>query len=122
MANDDTTNEIAFVQAVQEQSGGVATRGDGTSAAIPMAIFSSVDYNGVNSAPTFLFKQISGEKPTVTSGIRVGTPAVTSRGLVTEDMDKIAEFMYLAATQFDTKADEIRAGVNALCAKYPLYE
>ncbi len=62
------------------------------------------------------------EKPSITSGIRVGTPAVTSRGLVTEDMDKIAEFMYLAATQFDTKADEIRAGVNALCAKYPLYE
>ncbi|MBR6418786.1 MAG: serine hydroxymethyltransferase [Oscillospiraceae bacterium] len=62
------------------------------------------------------------EKPSITSGIRVGTPAVTSRGLVTEDMDKIAEFMYLAATQFDTKADEIREGVNALCAKYPLYE
>ena len=62
------------------------------------------------------------EKPSITSGIRVGTPAVTSRGLVTEDMEKIAEFMYLAATQFETKADEIRAGVNALCAKYPLYE
>ncbi|HBI85763.1 MAG TPA: serine hydroxymethyltransferase [Ruminococcus sp.] len=62
------------------------------------------------------------EKPMVTSGIRVGTPAVTSRGLVTEDMEKIAEYMYLAATQFDTKADEIREGVCALCAKYPLYE
>ena len=62
------------------------------------------------------------EKPMVTSGIRVGTPAVTTRGLKTEDMDKIAEFMYLTATQFETKADEIREGVNALCAKYPLYE
>ncbi len=62
------------------------------------------------------------EKPSVTSGIRVGTPAVTSRGLVTEDMEQIAEYMYLAATQFETKADEIRAGVNAICAKYPLYE
>ena len=62
------------------------------------------------------------EKPSITSGIRVGTPAVTSRGLVTEDMEKIAEFMFLAATQFETKADEIREGVNALCAKYPLYE
>ena len=62
------------------------------------------------------------EKPMVTSGIRVGTPAVTSRGLVTEDMEKIAEYMYLTATQFDTKADEIREGVCALCAKYPLYE
>ena len=62
------------------------------------------------------------EKPMVTSGIRVGTPAVTSRGLVAEDMEKIAEFMYLTATQFETKADEIREGVSALCAKYPLYE
>ena len=62
------------------------------------------------------------EKPSITSGIRVGTPAVTSRGLVTEDMEKIAEFMFLAATQFETKADEIREGVNALCAKYPLYQ
>ena len=62
------------------------------------------------------------EKPSITSGIRVGTPAVTSRGLVTEDMEKIAEFMFLAATQFETKADAIREGVNALCAKYPLYE
>ena len=62
------------------------------------------------------------EKPMITSGIRVGTPAVTTRGLVAEDMEKIAEFMYLTATQFDTKADEIREGVSALCAKYPLYE
>ncbi len=62
------------------------------------------------------------EKPMVTSGIRVGTPAVTTRGLLTEDMEKIAEFMYLTATQFDTKADEIRAGVSELCAKYPLYQ
>ena len=62
------------------------------------------------------------EKPMVTSGIRVGTPAVTTRGLVTEDMEKIAEFMYLTATQFESKADEIREGVSALCAKYPLYE
>ena len=62
------------------------------------------------------------EKPSVTSGIRVGTPAVTSRGLLTEDMEKIAEFMFLAATQFEEKADAIREGVNALCAKYPLYQ
>lgn len=61
------------------------------------------------------------EKPFVTSGIRVGTPAVTTRGLGVEDMDKIAEFMYLTATDFDAKADEIRNGVNEICAKYPLY-
>lgn len=61
------------------------------------------------------------EKPFVTSGIRVGTPAVTTRGLGVEDMDKIAEFMYLTATDFEAKADEIRNGVNEICAKYPLY-
>ena len=62
------------------------------------------------------------EKPFVTSGVRIGTPAVTTRGLVEEDMEKIAEFIYLTASDFDNKADEIRAGVNELCAKYPLYE
>ncbi|WP_101549261.1 MULTISPECIES: serine hydroxymethyltransferase [Anaerotruncus] len=62
------------------------------------------------------------QSPFITSGVRVGTPAVTSRGFVEADMEKIAEFFYLTATDFDNKADEIRAGVEALCAKYPLYE
>lgn len=62
------------------------------------------------------------EKPFVTSGIRIGTPAVTTRGLRTEEMDKIAEYIYLCATDFDNKADEIRAGVNAICEKFPLYK
>lgn len=62
------------------------------------------------------------QSPFVTSGVRIGTPAVTSRGFVEEDMDRIAEFIYLAATDFEAKADQIRAGVEALCAKYPLYE
>ncbi len=62
------------------------------------------------------------EKPFVTSGVRIGTPAVTTRGLVEEDMEKIAEFIYLTASDFDNKADEIRAGVTELCKKYPLYE
>lgn len=61
------------------------------------------------------------QSPFVTSGIRVGTPAVTTRGLKEEDMEKIAEFMYLTATDFENSADKIRAGVNAICEKYPLY-
>ncbi len=61
------------------------------------------------------------EKPGVTSGIRVGTPAVTSRGFKEEDMKEIAELMYLTVKEFDTKQDEIRARVKALCDKYPLY-
>ncbi len=62
------------------------------------------------------------EKPFVTSGVRVGTPAVTSRGMVEADMERIADFMRDAATDFETKADSIRAGVGELCARYPLYE
>ena len=62
------------------------------------------------------------QSPFITSGVRVGTPAVTSRGFVETDMEMIAEFFYLTATDFENKADEIRAGVEALCAKYPLYE
>lgn len=62
------------------------------------------------------------QKPFVTSGVRVGTPAVTTRGLDTSDMEKIAEYMYLAAKDFDNKADEIRAGVGEICARHPLYE
>lgn len=61
------------------------------------------------------------EKPFVTSGIRVGTPAVTTRGLGVAEMDQIAECMYLTATQFD-KADEIREMVTAICKQYPIYE
>ncbi len=61
------------------------------------------------------------EKPFVTSGLRLGTAAVTTRGLKEEDMDQIAEYIVLAATDFDNSADAIRAGVNELCAKYPLY-
>lgn len=62
------------------------------------------------------------QSPFITSGVRIGTPAVTSRGLGVEDMEKIAEYIYLTAKDFEGKADEIRAGVNEICAKYPLYE
>ena len=62
------------------------------------------------------------QRPSVTSGIRVGTPAVTTRGFVEEDMVQIAEFMYLIAKDFEGNAEKVREGVNALCAKYPLYE
>jgi glycine hydroxymethyltransferase len=62
------------------------------------------------------------EKPFVTSGIRVGTPAVTTRGLGEEDMKVIARLMWEAATEFETKAEDIRAQVKSLTDKYPLYE
>ena len=62
------------------------------------------------------------QSPFVTSGVRIGTPAVTSRGLKEDDMRKIAEYIYLTATDFENSADAIRAGVNEICSKYPLYE
>lgn len=62
------------------------------------------------------------EKPFVTSGVRIGTAAVTTRGLVEEDMEVIAECIYLTASDFDNKADEVRAKVTEICKKYPLYE
>ena len=60
--------------------------------------------------------------PFVTSGIRIGTPAVTTRGLGVEEMDKIADFISLCVIDFEGNADDIRAGVNEICAKFPLYE
>ncbi len=60
--------------------------------------------------------------PFVTSGVRIGTPAVTSRGLTESDMEKIAGLIWLAATDFEAKADYIRAEVTKICDKYPLYK
>ena len=61
------------------------------------------------------------EKPFVTSGVRIGTPAVTSRGFKEDDMVEIGKLIKLTATEFDTKADEIRERVTALVKKHPLY-
>ncbi len=62
------------------------------------------------------------EKPFVTSGIRIGTAAVTSRGFEAQDMIDIAEYIKLAATDFENKADYIRENVARICDKYPLYK
>lgn len=60
--------------------------------------------------------------PFITSGIRIGTAAVTTRGLKEADMDRIAEFITLAVNDFEGNADAIRAGVSEICNRYPLYE
>ena len=59
--------------------------------------------------------------PFVTSGVRIGTPAITSRGLKEKDMDKIGECIWLAATDFENKADYIRGQVTKICDEYPIY-
>ncbi len=76
-------------------------------------VYITVNKNAVPNDP---------QSPFITSGIRIGTPAVTTRGLNCEDMDRIAEFIYLTATDFENSADQVRAGVEELCGKYPLYE
>ena len=61
------------------------------------------------------------QSPFITSGLRVGTPAATTRGLNEADMVAIAEYISLAITDFENKADYIRDGVKEICKKYPLY-
>lgn len=76
-------------------------------------VYITVNKNAVPNDP---------KSPFVTSGVRIGTPAVTTRGLGEDDMREIAECIYLATTDFENSADAIRARVNAICEKYPLYE
>lgn len=76
-------------------------------------VYITVNKNAVPNDPA---------SPFVTSGIRIGTPAVTTRGLKEEDMKTISHLIKLAVTEFDTKADEIRVAVNEICSRYPIYE
>ena len=62
------------------------------------------------------------QKPFVTSGIRLGTAACTSRGFTEEDFIEVGKIIGLTLRDFEANADEARARVAALCAKYPLYE
>lgn len=61
-------------------------------------------------------------KPMVTSGLRIGTPAVTTRGMNTEDMDVIADLITLAINDFANKEEEIRERAIELIGKYPIYK
>ena len=76
-------------------------------------VYITVNKNAVPNDPA---------SPFVTSGIRIGTPAVTTRGLKEEEMRTIARLIKMAVTDFDTMADEIRGTVIEICGRYPLYE
>lgn len=76
-------------------------------------VFITLNKNAVPNDP---------KSPFVTSGVRVGTPAVTSRGLKEEDMEVIAKCIWLAAVDYENKAEYIRAEVTKICDKYPIYE
>ena len=62
------------------------------------------------------------QKPFVTSGIRLGTAAVTSRGFKEEDLSEVAKLIALTLKDFDKNCEEVKVRVAALCKKYPLYE
>ena len=62
------------------------------------------------------------QSPFVTSGVRIGTPAVTTRGMKEPEMAQIAGWIYRTATDFEASMDEIRREVTEFCAKFPLYE
>ena len=61
------------------------------------------------------------QSPFVTSGIRIGTPAVTTRGMNTEDMYEIADLIRATLTDFENSKHEVIDRVRKLCARYPLY-
>ena len=62
------------------------------------------------------------EKPSITSGIRIGTPAVTTRGFKEGEMKKIAKLINETVNNYETKKDEIREEVQKICKEFPLYE
>ena len=62
------------------------------------------------------------EKPMVTSGVRIGTPAVTTRGLGVAEMDLIADYITRTIRSFDEDKEAIKAGVAEICSRFPLYE
>ena len=62
------------------------------------------------------------EKPSITSGIRIGTPAITTRGLKEEDSRKIAQLISLVCDDFEKNKENVIKQVEEICKKYPLYE
>ena len=62
------------------------------------------------------------KSPFVTSGIRLGTAAVTTRGFLEDDLREVARIISITLKDYEAKADEARCRVKALCDKYPLYK
>ncbi len=76
------------------------------------SVYITLNKNGVPNDP---------RSPFVTSGVRIGTPAVTTRGMKEEQMRQIADLIYMTAFEYEEKADTIRNAVVDLCGKFPIY-
>lgn len=77
------------------------------------AVGITVNYNCIPFDP---------QKPTITSGLRLGTPAATSRGMIESDFEEIADCISLALTDFENSKESVQKRISALCDKYPLYK
>lgn len=75
-------------------------------------VFITVNKNGI---------PFDKQSPFITSGIRLGTPAVTTRGMKEDDMREIADMIRLTLTDFENSGGQVKAKVAKLCGKYPLY-
>ena len=75
-------------------------------------VYITVNKNSVPNDP---------QRPSVTSGVRIGTPSVTTRGLNEDDMKTLSHLIALTAFDFENSQDHIRAEVTKICEKYPLY-
>jgi glycine hydroxymethyltransferase len=75
-------------------------------------VFITVNKNGI---------PFDTQSPFITSGVRIGTPAVTSRGMKEEDMKEIAELIHMTLTDFENSKEKVVKRVDTLCGKYPLY-
>ena len=76
------------------------------------SVYITLNKNGVPNDP---------RSPFVTSGVRIGTPAVTTRGMKEEQMRQIADLLYMTAFEYEEKADTIRKAVVDLCGQFPIY-
>ena len=122
------TELAAKLAADEEITAVVSVGGDGTAGEVAAGLTGTGKPMGIIPAGTGNdFIKTAGipndpEKPSVTSGVRIGTPAVTTRGLGQEEMKIIAKCIAMTARDFEGTSEQVRATVKELCEKFPLYK
>ena len=116
-------NAAALAQGLLSR--GVKLVSGGTDNHLMLVDLSGLELTGKEVYITANKNTVPGEQrsPFVTSGLRLGTPAVTTRGLTEPDMDQVAQCIALAMEEgFEEKKTAIQGMVEAICGKYPLYQ